>query len=210
MSKIVMPSRSSQRGMALVAALLLLLVITILGVGMFHSFGIQERIAGNTREKHRALHAAETAEVHVETALKGNQGANATTGVACTAGVVAETPPAIQVCTNTLATVATNMSTLPLNIGGQAAGVTYTPPGITVGTDSSNVYFALPSYYVSFIAGLYNQQTGVSTNTYTIDALGYGGTANSMAEVESTYVVNVAYTTQCPTCKSKFINLGGP
>ncbi len=68
MSKIVMPTRSSQRGMTLIAAMLLLLVITILGVGMFHSFGIQERIAGNTREKHRALHSAETTEVHVETA----------------------------------------------------------------------------------------------------------------------------------------------
>jgi type IV pilus assembly protein PilX len=208
MSKIVMPTRSLQHGMALIAAMLLLLVITILGVGMFHSFGIQERIAGNTREKHRALHAAETTQVHVENTLKGNQGANATTGVVCAASVVAEVPPAIQICTNTLASVATNMATLPLNIGGTEADVTYTPPGITVGSNSSNVYFELPRYYVSFINGSYNQTTGVSTNTYTIDALGYGGTANSMAEVESTYIVNVTYTTQGNN--SKFINLGGP
>jgi type IV pilus assembly protein PilX len=208
MSKIVMSPRSSQHGMALVAALLILIVITILGVGMFHSFGLQERIAGNTLDKHRALHAAETTEVHVETALKGYQGANATTGVACAAGLPAEVPPAITVCTNTLASVATNMATMPLNIGGALAGTSYTAPGITVGTNGPNLYYTNPSYYVSFIAGLYNQTTGVSTNTYTIDALGYGGTANSLAEVESTYIVNVAYTTTGGN--SKFVNLGGP
>jgi type IV pilus assembly protein PilX len=208
MSKIVMPPRSPQHGMALVAALLVLIVITILGVGMFHSFGLQERIAGNTREKHRALHAAETTEVHVETGLKGYQGANATTGVACAAGLTPEVPPAITVCTNTLASAATNMATLPLNIGGTVAGSSYTAPGITVGTNGPNLYYANPSYYVSFIAGSYNQTTGVSTNTYTIDALGYGGTANSLAEVESTYIVNVAYTTTGGN--SKFVNLGGP
>ncbi len=107
--------------------------------------------------------------------MKGNQGANATTGVACAAGVVAETPPGIRICTNTLANVATNMSTLPLNIGGAEAAVTYTPPGITVGANGANIYFGLPRYYVSYISGSYNQTTGVSTNTYTIDALGYGG-----------------------------------
>jgi type IV pilus assembly protein PilX len=208
MSTISMPTRSPQRGMTLIAAMLLLLVITILGVAMFHSFGIQERIAGNTREKHRAKHAAETTQVHVERALKGNQGANATTGVVCTAGVVAETPPGILICTNTLASVATNMATMPLNIGGVETDVTYSPPGITVGSNGSNVYYALPRYYVSFIAGSYNQTTGVSTNTYTIDALAYGGNANSLAEVESTYVVNVAYTTQ--SGNQKFVNLGGP
>lgn len=207
MSKIVMSPRSKQHGMALAAALLLLIVITILGVGMFHSFGLQERIAGNTLDKHRALHAAETTEVHVETALKGYQGANATTGVTCAAGVVPEVPPAITVCTNTLASVATNMASLPLNIGGTAAGSSYTAPGITVGT-GQGLYYANPSYYVSFIAGLYNQTTGVSTNTYTINALGYGGAPNSVAEVESTYIVNVAYTTR--NDGSKFVNLGGP
>jgi type IV pilus assembly protein PilX len=210
MSKIVMPTHSSQRGMTLIAAMLLLLVITILGVGMFHSFGIQERIAGNTREKHRGLHAAETTEVHVETALKGYQGANATTGVACASGVVAEATPAIRICTNTLASVATNMSTTPLNIGGTETAVSYLPTGITVGSNSSNVYYKTPEYYVSFIAGAYNQTTGSSTNTYTIDVLAWGGTANSIAEVESTYIVGVTYTTQSATSNSKFINLGGP
>ena len=199
-----MRPHSSQRGMALVAALLLLVVITILGVGMFHSFGIQERIAGNTREKQRALHAAESAGVYAEWWLTANQGANATVGVTCTTGVV--TTP--QICANTLATVASNIANLPLNIGGTETDVTYTPPGLTVGTNAANIYVEAPRFYISFIAGSYNPKDGASNNTYTIDALGYGGTTNSMAEVESTYVVNVLYSTT--NSNSKFINLGGP
>jgi type IV pilus assembly protein PilX len=204
-----MQSRSSQqRGMALIAALLLLLVITILGVGMFHNFGIQERIAGNTREKQRALHAAESAEAYAELWLTQNNGANASTGVVCAPGLVSADAGTVEVCSNTLASVATNISNLPLNIGGQEADVTYTPPGVVAGTNALNVYFSIPRFYISFLSTSYNQQSGASTNTYTIDAVGYGGTQSSMAEVESSYVVNVIYTTT--NSNTKFINLGGP
>ena len=195
----------SQRGMTLIAAMLLLIVITILGVGMFHNFGIQERIAGNTREKTRALHAAESAEAYAEWWLTSNKGANVTSGAACTAGTVSST---VQICSNALSTVASANSKLPLNIGGSETAVTYTPTWLSTGSDSANIYYKEPRFYLSFIAGTYNQTTGTTTNTYMIDALGYGGTASSMAEVESTYVVNVLYTTT--GTNSKFINLGGP
>ncbi|MGH8322405.1 MAG: PilX N-terminal domain-containing pilus assembly protein, partial [Steroidobacteraceae bacterium] len=131
MSRLAMRPHSSQRGMTLIAALLLLVVITILGVGMFHSFGIQERIAGNTREKQRGLHAAESAQAQAELWLTGNRGANATTGITCSAGLVSGDSGSAQICTNTLANVATNLPNLPLNIGGAETAVTYTPPGIT-------------------------------------------------------------------------------
>ena len=52
----------SHRGIVMITALLLLLVATILGATMFRSFGTQEKIAGNLREKERALHAAVTAQ----------------------------------------------------------------------------------------------------------------------------------------------------
>jgi type IV pilus assembly protein PilX len=194
----------SQRGMTLIAAMLLLIVITILGVGMFHNFGIQERIAGNTREKTRALQAAESAEAYVEWWFTANKGANVTSGVTCAAGVTT----AMQVCSNTLTSAASSSSNLPLNIGGAETATTYTPTWLTTGSDSANIYYAPPRVYISFITGLYDQKTGTTTNTYTINSLGYGGTASSMAEVESTYVVNVLYTTT--NSKSKFINLGGP
>src|SRR5205807_8509264 len=45
------PAFCRQRGMVLVTALLLLVVVTLLAVGMFRSFGLDEKIAGNVREK---------------------------------------------------------------------------------------------------------------------------------------------------------------
>ena len=57
---------ANQRGVALVTSLLLLVIITILALSMFRSFGTQERIAGNLREKERALHAADSAQQYAE------------------------------------------------------------------------------------------------------------------------------------------------
>ena len=39
-----------ERGMVLVTSLLLLLVVTILAISMFRSFGVDEKIAGNIEE----------------------------------------------------------------------------------------------------------------------------------------------------------------
>jgi Tfp pilus assembly protein PilX len=44
-------SPADQRGVALITALLMLLVATILAAAMFRSFGTQEKLAGNLREK---------------------------------------------------------------------------------------------------------------------------------------------------------------
>ena len=45
---------TTQRGMVLISSLLLLLVVTIFAMSMFRSFGVEEKIAGNTRDKERA------------------------------------------------------------------------------------------------------------------------------------------------------------
>jgi len=56
----------AERGMALITGLLMLLVVTIIGLSMFRSYGMQEKIAGNTREKDRALNAAISAQQFAE------------------------------------------------------------------------------------------------------------------------------------------------
>ena len=82
---------ANQRGVALVTSLLLLLIITILALSMFRSFGTQERIAGNLREKERALHAADSAQQYAEWWLL--QGNNTAAGaVACAAGLAGGDP----------------------------------------------------------------------------------------------------------------------
>ena len=206
-----MQIRSKQAGMALVTALLLLLVLTMLGVGMFRSFGLQERIAGNTRERQRALHAASVGQSYAEWWLTANKGANAQQGGDCsTQGVItvsSSTPPSI--CTNALSN--------PVSVPWTNA-VSYTPPNSTSGslaymsTGSSNAgntdnYYYAPNFYIQWVSGFYDKTSGAAVNNYLVDADGYAGTSTTAAVVESSFTVSVTYTGQ--TNNTKFVNLGG-
>ena len=196
----IMRSPASERGMALMSALMLLLVTTVLGIAMFRSFGLLERIAGNTREKQRALHSAESAQTYAEWWLTTNSGINATTGASCS-NTTATTTAAV--CSNVL----TNPATLPW---GTAAGVSYNPANsMTVAAaGSAGDYVSLPVFYISFLSTAYNPSSGTTTNTYQIDAAGYAGSTSSAAVVEDIYNVGVTYTSQ--DSLTKFQNLGGP
>jgi type IV pilus assembly protein PilX len=177
--------KAPQSGMVLVTALLLLIVVTILAVGMFRSFGLDERIAGNVREKHRALNAAETAEQYAEYWLINGAG-NATTGTTCST-VVAST--AGQVCSNVLSTL-TNVSNLPWLIGGAPVGVTYTPTAMNVQQIApvQGSYYQPPIFYVSYLGPT---PTGLG-KIYQIDAAGYGGSPDTAAVIETTYAVQTS------------------
>jgi type IV pilus assembly protein PilX len=191
-----MRARTVERGMALMSALLLLLVTTILGIAMFRSFGILERVAGNTREKQRALHAAESAQTYAEWWLSGNQGLNATTGQTC-AGALATAV----ICSNPI----TNVTTLPW-----ATAVTYTPPGLPTGnTGTVGNYVSAPSFYITYLGNSYSSTPpGTQTYSYQVDAVGYAGSTSSPAVTESTYTVGITYTSA--DSLKKYINLGGP
>jgi type IV pilus assembly protein PilX len=182
--------------MALVSALLLLLVTTMLGIAMFRSFGLLEHIAGNTREKARALHAAESARTYAEWWLSGNQGLNASVGQPCPATIV-YTPV---ICSNAMA----NAMAFPWT-----AGVSYTPPGLPTGNAGAvGNYASAPLFYISYLGNSYNSQTGTTTYSYQVDAAGYAGTLSSAVETESAYSVGVTYTSADRLQKS--INLGNP
>jgi type IV pilus assembly protein PilX len=163
--------------MVLVSALLLLVVVTLLAVGMFRSFGLGERIAGNTREKGRALQAAESAQAYAEWWLsQGNGG----TGIECNTLL---TPTTAQVCANPLAST----TTLPWMNGTAQVGVQYTPPNMQVTTTSGvGTYYASPVFYITYL-GLAPGGTAV---VYQIDAVGYGGSPSAVAVVESIYSVS--------------------
>jgi type IV pilus assembly protein PilX len=172
-------SPSAQRGVALITALLMLLVATILAAAMFRSFGTQEKLAGNLREKQRALHAAEMAQQYAEASI-----ANGTAGPtgACNS-VVDSTSP--QVCNIALA----SPTSLPWT-----AGVYYVPPEAWTGkqmnvttTSGQDTYYQKPIYYMGKKGG---------AEYYQVDAIGVGGTSidgtttpNAVAVVESTYMV---------------------
>jgi type IV pilus assembly protein PilX len=191
------PAPDRQRGVALITSLLLLIVVTIMALSMFRNYGIQERIAGNTRDKQRAFNAAVSAQQYAESALVS--GALPSPGV-CT-GIVSSITG--QLCTNPLV----NVTAAPW-----AIGVTYTPftsnsingvPNVVNAVkatadvyDSSMVltksasYYAAPVFYVTDLGP--NKDPSAPGEVYQIDALGYGGTANTVAVVESTYLISTS------------------
>jgi type IV pilus assembly protein PilX len=171
--------------MALVAALLLLLVLTMLAVGMFRSFGLQEHIAGNTRERQRAVHAAMAAQSFAEWWLRSNGGSNAQQGIDCTAVTLSTSP---QICTGALATPATLPWTNFLS---------YTPPAMNVVSTAGtkDAYAQSTGYYIQWISGTYVSQN-TTVNNYLIDASGYAGSTSTAAVVESELSVSVTYTAQ--------------
>jgi type IV pilus assembly protein PilX len=179
-----------ESGMVLVSSILLLVVVTVLAIGMFHSFGLDEKVAGNTREKQRALQAAVSAQQYAEWWLATG---NATGNVTCTTLLTASITSG-QTCLNTLPTLVgpANVGNVPWLNGSNPVGVTYQAPGmvkqqglnITAGT-----YYNYPVFYISYL-GVGPAPSGVGTgNVYQIDAVGYGGSPNTVAVVESTFIV---------------------
>lgn len=188
--------RHAARGIALVTSLLLLLIITLLALSMFRSFGIQGRIAGNTREKQRALLAAEAAQQYAEFWLSAGLGST-TSDTACTSTANNWLNANLgqgQICNNALSSV----TTVPWSVGGQQVGVQYNPGlALTIGAAGATPgsYALVPAFY---IADLGVSATDAGSEVYQIDAVGYGGNANTVAVVESTYEVGSGVT--CKTC----------
>jgi type IV pilus assembly protein PilX len=176
--------RSRQAGMVLVTALLMLIVVTILAVAMFRSFGLDEKIAGNLREKQRALNAAETAEQYAEYWLSAGNGSATSAPITCSSVVVVPAS-APQICTNPLVTPAV----LPWQEAGNNVGVQYTPQVPTVMNVTTTIgagsYYATPAFYITYIGA----SPGGLGKIYQIDAQGFGGSPDTIAVVESTYIV---------------------
>jgi type IV pilus assembly protein PilX len=191
-------SGASQRGVVLISSLLLLLVVTIMALSMFRSFGMQERIAGNTREKQRALQAAESAQQYAEWWLATqsgaiyavSQGSAAYADAACTtAQIDANTGGTPQICTaSTNLAWATGISTgtaAAWPVSKPLIGVAYAPPQMNYTTAGQNFYANRPHFYITDVGAL---ATGRG-ETYQVDAYGYGLSNTAIAVVESTVAV---------------------
>jgi type IV pilus assembly protein PilX len=163
-----------QSGMVLVTSLLLLIVVTLLAVGMFRSFGLDEKIAGNVREKQRALGAAETAEQYAESWLAAGNGS---LGINCVAPLVAANLG--QVCSNLLATP----TQVPYTVGVSYIPTVTTPMNVTGVNGGQGAYYLAPTFYIAYLGATANG------SIYQIDAAGYGGSVDTAAVVEATYLV---------------------
>jgi type IV pilus assembly protein PilX len=179
-----------QQGVVLITSLLLLVVVTIMALSMFRGFGIQEKVAGNMREKQRALQAAVSAQTYAEQWLISNSGTSPP--VVCAAPVQSANAQQGQICSNQLWNIMPSVTTLPWQIAGNNVGVTYIPPGMNVAAvnqsaPSNNSYAIAPIFYIS--DGGPSSDPNVPGEVYQIDAVGYGGNGNTAAVVESTYAV---------------------
>ena len=180
-----------QRGFILVTAMLLLIVVTIMALSMFRGYGAEERLAGNTRDKQRALAAAISAQQYAEFQLAS--GTAPLPGV-CPAGVL---PNGMQVCLPPPAPAPLpNFATLPW-----VTGVTYSVFTSNSINNVSNVISATGTKDTATQSASYVQapvfnviDLGPNKGTpagevYQVDAVGFGGTSNTVAVVESTFVV---------------------
>jgi type IV pilus assembly protein PilX len=179
----------TQRGMALLTSLLLLMVITLMAIAMFRSLGSQEKIAGNLREKDRALHSAEAAQQYGEWWLL--QGSNVAIGdVTCAAGILNAN---LNVSIGQICGVGQNAQamfgdmTLPANWNIRTE---YLPAGMSVtagvpGANGDIAYAKVPAFYISDL-GLAADGAG---EAYQVAAYGFGGATGTIAVVESVYEV---------------------
>jgi type IV pilus assembly protein PilX len=165
--------------MALISGLLILVVLTILAMSMFRGYGTQQKIAGNVREKNRAVSAAVAAQQFAEYWLGST------------------TPPPAGDCTgmkvNPLAQVCSNspdFNSVPWILGTEPVGVTFTNfnngTNIAIDHPTQGSYFSTPMFYITDLG----QSAAGPGEVYQIDAAGWGGTPDTVAVVESTYLLS--------------------
>ena len=172
--------RSPQKGMVLITGMLLLIVLTVLAMSMFRGYGTQQKIAGNVREKNRAVSAAISAQQYAEHWLSTST--TLPVGVDCSAIQVLPIP---QVCSNS-----PEFTVAPWTLNAQPVGVSFNNFNsmATVNRDNptNGTYYSTPMFYITDLG---NPASGGAGKIYQIDAIGWGGTADTVAVVESTFLM---------------------
>ena len=169
--------RSDQKGMALITGMLLLIVLTILAMSMFRGYGTQQKIAGNVREKNRAVSAAVSAQQYAEYWLSSMTPPPA---VDCSAMNVSPVP---QVCNNS-----PDFTVVPWSLNAQPVGVSFNnfKAKVDPTTPAQGTYYSIPMFYITDLG----QSAAGPGEVYQIDATGWGGTRDTVAVVESTFLIS--------------------
>jgi len=178
-------SSSAQKGMALITGMLLLVVVTVLAMSMFRGYGTQQKIAGNVREKNRAVSAAVSAQQYAEYWL--HNATSIPTGVDCSAISVSPIP---QVCSNS-----PDFTVAPWTMNTKPVGVSFnnfnSMTKVSRENPANGTYYSTPMFYITDLGA----PVAGAGEVYQIDAIGWGGTADTVAVVESTYLLQPAGNT---------------
>lgn len=174
-------SHRQEEGFALIISLMMMIVLTIILVALMRGSWLQEAMAGNTREKIRALNAAQSAAKYAEYWLNNNNAVVPSTTVTC-AGVITT-----QICSNA---AAISTSTPPLS-----SYTEYAPTGATTSASGgSNTYYRNPGYYIQYLG----TNSSSSQVVYRITAFGYGGNQYAVAVVQSNVGIKAVISVDGP------------
>jgi len=185
-------ARRPERGFVLVTGLLFLVVITLLGIALFRSSGLMERVAANTRDKQRAFETAQAALQYGEWWL--SQSTSVTKSTCASSG---KTTATLHVCSEALSASRDTIAAL----GWIGNAFTYQQPNLTAsagggltsgGTDIN--YQALPGVYIEDLGLMKDGKSEL----YQVTAYGYGGNADTSSVVRSTF--KVTSNTPCLSC----------
>lgn len=175
-----MSHRQHERGFILVMGTLFLVVLTLLCLAMFRNAVIQERIAGNTRDKQRAFEVAQSTLQYGEWWLgKGNRGL----GVACAGVADGNDTTQMRVCTMPFAVPPPDPS-LWVN------RIEYLPPNLSVTNGGGGISATTGDINYSGNPGLYIGYLGTTSSghyVYQVSAYARGGNPDTVALVQSTY-----------------------
>lgn len=183
-------ARRPERGFVLVTGLLFLVVITLLGIALFRSSGLMERVAANTRDKQRAFETAQAALQYGEWWL--GQSTSVTKSTCASTG---KTTGTIHVCSEALSASRDTIAAL----GWIGNAFTYQQPNLTAqaggGMTSGDInYQALPGVYIEDLGLMKDGKSEL----YQVTAYGYGGNADTSSVVRSTF--KVTSNTPCLSC----------
>lgn len=174
--------KKNEKGFVLIVSLIFLIIMTMIGIFMFNGLTLDQRMAGNFREKSRALDAAQTALNSVEVFL--GQAGNAyigpnnwASGITCVANG-SNTPATTPVICNTLLSTP---STVPWS-----SYTVYTPVGMSVASSGQNMYSNNTNIYTYFMGPA---STNPPVALYQTTAAAKGGNDTATAVVQSVFKV---------------------
>lgn len=169
---------SRQGGYILIAAMVMLVVLTLLGISMYRSFISQESMAANSKEKARAFQVAQSTLQYGEYLLATTQSSLVQGGTCATTTQLT----VATICQNAVNIVPAT-SALPMTLGNGLVYSTMSKP-LTVSTaGGQGTYYANPQLFIQYL-GISPDGAG---QLYQVTALGYGGNSSAVTVVQSTF-----------------------